>query len=121
MRAVLYMITALAVIGLSVWAYQENYRTQAMISQTEKIQREIGQTHARLAVLRAEWAYLNRPDRLRDLAEINYDDLQLLPLRPGQFGQVEQVVYPKDDAPISFENAVEVSATGTDTPAGDQP
>ncbi|CUH52890.1 cell division protein FtsL [Shimia marina] len=114
MRGLLFVLAAGMVIALSVWAYQENYRTQAMIGETERLQREIGDARARLAVLRAEWAYLNRPDRLRDLAEINYNDLQLLPLRPDQFGRVEQVAYPAADpvfdGPITFENAVEVSA-----------
>ena len=112
MRLVLFVMAAGMVIGLSVWAYQENYRTQAMIGETEQLQRDIGDARARLAVLKAEWAYLNRPDRLRDLTEINYNDLQLLPLRPDQFGRVEQVSFPQVDAPITFENAVEVSADG---------
>ncbi len=110
MRMVLFVLAAGMVIALSVWAYQENYRTQAMIGETERLQREIGESRARLAVLKAEWAYLNRPDRLRDLTEINYNDLQLLPLRPEQFGQVQQVTYPSTEAPITFENAVEVSS-----------
>ncbi|GAA6182249.1 cell division protein FtsL [Shimia sp. NS0008-38b] len=109
MRTVLSILAAAMVIALSVWAYQENYRTQAMIGETERLQREIGDARARLSVLKAEWAYLNRPDRLRDLAEINYNDLQLLPLRPDQFGRVEQVAYPSVEEPITFENAVEVS------------
>jgi len=110
MRMVLFVLAAGMVIGLSVWAYQENYRTQAMIGETERLQREIGEARARLAVLKAEWAYLNRPDRLRDLTEINYNDMQLLPLRPDQFGRIEQVAFPSKDAPITFENAVEVSS-----------
>ncbi len=110
MRTVLFVLAAGMVIALSVWAYQENYRTQAMIGETERLQREIGEARARLAVLKAEWAYLNRPDRLRDLAEINYSDLQLLPLRPNQFGRVEQVVYPSTGLEFDIENAVEVSA-----------
>jgi len=110
MRMVLFILAAGMVIGLSVWAYQENYRTQAMIGETERLQREIGEARARLAVLKAEWAYLNRPDRLRDLTEINYNDMQLLPLRPDQFDRIEQVAFPSNDAPITFENAVEVSS-----------
>ena len=110
MRMLAFMVTVAGVIALAVWAYQENYRTQALVSETERLERQIGTAQARLAVLRAEWAYLNRPDRLRDLAEINYDDLQLLPLRPDQFGSVEQVMYPSDEPPITLENAVETSA-----------
>ncbi|SFK51545.1 hypothetical protein SAMN04488036_101173 [Shimia haliotis] len=108
----MFIVTVIGVICVSVWAYQENYSTQRIIKETEKLEREIGAAQARLAVLRAEWAYLNRPDRLRDLAEINYNDLQLLPLRPDQFGIVEQVAYPSDDLLQGVENATEVIADG---------
>ena len=112
MRMILFMTTALVVIGLAVWAYQENYRTQNAISETERLQGEIGEARARLAVLRAEWAYLNRPERLRDLAQINYDSLQLLPLRPDQFGKIDQVAFPPRDTLIDLDDAVDVSSAG---------
>ena len=108
MKSILYMFTSLAVIGLAFWAYRENYATQQSVAETQKLHRDIRAAHARLAVLRAEWAYLNRPDRLRELADLNFDKLGLLPLRPDQFGLVDQVAFPP--APIlPITNPVDVS------------
>ncbi|WP_170360285.1 cell division protein FtsL [Ruegeria arenilitoris] len=101
MKSVLYVLTALAVFGLALWAYQENYRTQQVVKETQKLQREIGMAQVRLAVLNAEWAYLNRPDRLRELADLNFERLGLLPLRAEQFGRADQISYAEDpDLPI---------------------
>jgi hypothetical protein len=99
MRSLFYVLTALAVMGLAFWAYRENYRTQHAIDRVEQFNREIGRLREQLAMLNAEWAYLNRPDRLRALADINYDRLELAPLAPDQFGSIEQVAYPAPDLP----------------------
>ena len=96
MRTCLYILTMLSVIALAFWAYRENYATQTALSDVRDLRMEIRSAHARLSVLNAEWAYLNRPDRLRDLAEINFDRLGLLPFRPEQFGAATQVSYPPD-------------------------
>lgn len=108
MRTVLYILTTLAVIGLAFWAYRENYATQEVLSKTDRLHRDIRHAHGRLAVLRAEWAYLNRPDRLRDLADINFNRLGLLPLRSDQFGRVDEVAYPRPE-PLPITNVIEVS------------
>ena len=110
MRSVLLVLTTLAVIGLAFWAYRENYATQEALAEVETLRSDIRAAHMRLAVLKAEWAYLNRPDRLRDLAEINFDRLGLLPLRPEQFGHVDEVAYPTPDL-LPITEAVEVSGT----------
>lgn len=94
MKSIAYVLAALAVFGLAFWAYRENYSTQRVLSETRSLQHQIGEAQVRLSVLRAEWAYLNRPDRLAELAEINFDRLGLLPLRPDQFGRVDEVSYP---------------------------
>ena len=94
MRSVLYLCCILAVMGLAFWAYRENYRTQASIDDMRQIQREIGQLREDLGVLRAEWAYLNRPARLRDLVDLNFERLRLVPVESGQFISLAQVDYP---------------------------
>ena len=109
MRSLFFICTALVVMALAFWAYQENYRTQQALRETQELQAEIGQMRETLGVLRAEWAYLNRPDRLRELAAINYDRLGLLPLRPEQFNRVENVAYPAPDLP-PIQVPIEVSA-----------
>lgn len=96
MKSILYVLTALSVFGLALWAYQENYRTQQVLKETQSLQRQIGTAQARLAVLNAEWAYLNRPDRLRELADLNFERLGLLPLRAEQFGRADLIAYGED-------------------------
>jgi hypothetical protein len=94
MRPLLYVLTSMLVMGLAFWAYRENYSTQQSLKDMGKLQDEIASLHEALALQRAEWAYLNRPERLRDLATINFDRLGLLPLEPTQFGTAAQVTYP---------------------------
>lgn len=108
MRSLFYVCSAVFVMGLAFWAYQENYQTQQALKNVRALNNEIGNGRERLAVLRAEWAYLNRPERLLELADINFDSLGLLPLQPTQFARVDQVAYPAPDVPLITES-IEVS------------
>jgi hypothetical protein len=112
MRGFPVILSALAVIGLGYWAYHQTILTQSAISQVERLQIQIGAERERLSVLRAEWAYLNRPDRLRELVDINFERLQLLPMVPEQFGMVAELPRPRPvvdpilgDEELVFENA----------------
>ena len=94
MRPVLYVLTFLSVMALAFWAYRENYATQQALRHMGQLQNEIASLRDGLALQRAEWAYLNRPDRLRELATLNFDRLGLMPMEPHQFGRGTEVAYP---------------------------
>ncbi|MEI6100005.1 MAG: cell division protein FtsL [Alphaproteobacteria bacterium] len=95
MRPVLYLLSFLMVLGSAFWAYRENYATQTKLKDVAALQDEIATLHEAIALQRAEWAYLNRPARLRELATINFDRLGLLPMEPEQFGTSAQIAYPE--------------------------
>ena len=115
MRPVLYVLSFLALIALGFWAYRENYATQAALKDVEGLQRQIVGLREALSVQRAEWAYLNRPDRLRDLAAANFDRLGLLPMEPTQFGTAAQVAYPQPALPdISFTTDIQGTIAGAE-------
>ncbi|NVO24868.1 cell division protein FtsL [Donghicola sp. C2-DW-16] len=100
MRTLFGIITAVVVIALAYWAYGENYRTQDALSESRHVSNQIEAARSRLAVLRAEWAYLNRPDRLRDLAELNFTSLGLLNMTSDSFGEISDIAMPVPVNPL---------------------
>ena len=78
MRPVFYVATFIAVIALAFWAYRENYATQRILRDVTELQHDITSLREALSIQHAEWAYLNRPDRLRD-----FDCVELRSLGPA--------------------------------------
>ena len=128
MRPVLYILSFLAVLASAFWAYRENYATQAQLKDIAAVQDDIATLRENIALQRAEWAYLNRPDRLAELADLNFDKLNLLPLDPGQFADVAAIPYPVPAAPATtaptdgaIVDPVDVSGVLPTQPAAVQP
>jgi len=94
MRSLFYVLSAFAVIGLAIWAYGQNHRTQQAKNEVRELRAEIRSLREALGVQQAEWAYLNRPERLRALADMNFARLGLLPLVGTQFGTIDEIGYP---------------------------
>ena len=94
MRPLLYLMSFAAVLFLAFWAYRENYATQHQLKQMAAVQDQIANLRDEIAMQKAEWAYLNRPERLRDLAAMNFDRLGLMPIEPLQLGSADQVAMP---------------------------
>jgi len=127
MKTISYVLYSLAVLGLAFWAYHVNYATQDRESELRALNAEIADLEEGLSVLRAEWAYLNRPERLRELVNLNFASLGLLPMMPEQFGTVAMVAYPqpegadRDAIQMALSQAIEVAAPPTDLPPADLP
>ncbi len=102
MRTLAYILPGLAIVAMSFWAYSENYETQKSLARVQQLQRDIGGQRETLAILKAEWAYLNRPERLRELAIMNFDQLELLPLSSEHFADAEEIPFPPPEiGPLS--------------------
>ena len=114
MRSFIYTLTFAFLVVLAFWAYQENIKTKSAIARTEKLQKEIGIARAGLSILRAEWAYLNRPDRLTELVDLNYGRLQLVPLRASNFLEVDEINFLNDpDLPEIVSLPVSLTTTAS--------
>lgn len=99
MRALILMLSVFSVVGLAFWAYRENYATQQALREAAQLQAEVQTLREAISVHRAEWAYLNRPDRLSALVLANFTDLPLLPMTPAQFALLSQL--PLADTPTA--------------------
>lgn len=99
MRPVLWISAAVLVGVAATWVYRVNYAAQSALDRVVALEREIAREREALEVLSAEWAYLNRPARMRALVEAQGETLALSPLAPEQFGAVARIAYPPEPDP----------------------
>ena len=94
MRPFLSILSFIAMMAFVFWAYRENYATQTQLKELSEVQNQIAALRDEIAMQKAEWAYLNRPTRLRDLAAMNFDRLGLMPMAPLQLATAADVAMP---------------------------
>ena len=87
----LNFILVLSVIAGSIVLYDIKYRAEAADRLAKKLERQIADEQDGIRVLRAEWSYLNQPERLQTLAT-RYTELK--PLSPSQIGSFSDVPMP---------------------------
>lgn len=83
MRPVTFWAAFLAAV-LSFGLYLLAHDVQRMQRKVAEVNRQIAQETQNLQTLKAEWAYLNRPDRLQTLVERNQTVLGLVKISPQQ-------------------------------------
>lgn len=112
MRWALHLSAAVLVGVCATWAYRVNYATQEALGRLSDLRGRIAAEREALAVLRAEWAYLNRPDRLAALVVGPGADLGLAPLEPRQFADAAAIAYPPEPEPAADGAATDAPSDG---------
>lgn len=97
MRGALYIAGVAMIVAMAFWAYRMNYQTQERVAAVENLRAEIGREREAIAVLRAEWAFLNAPERLAKLAHIHRGSLNLSPMAPEFFADLTEIAPPEPD------------------------
>lgn len=107
MRTLLYISASAVLVVFAYWAYNVNYETQQAVARVETLRGDIATEREAISVLRAEWAYLNRPDRLRELAETHFVALGLMPMNAEHFGETKLVAFPEKEPTYSLEDQID--------------
>lgn len=74
----LNIVAVLALVGSAVYAYSIKYQTSYRAEQIAKTKIEIKDERDAIAVLRAEWSFMTRPERLQQLSDKYLDKLKPL-------------------------------------------
>jgi hypothetical protein len=84
-RGAVYFVAAALVALSALWAYRVNYAAQGAMDRVAALRSEIARQREALGILRADWAYLNAPERLARLAAEHREALKLEPLAARHF------------------------------------
>ena len=68
-RFLLFAIALISTFGFGSWAYKINYESRAASQRVKGLEKSILSAKKESKILKAEWAHLNNPDRLRKLVE----------------------------------------------------
>ena len=77
MRFLGIVFPLLLVLCLAFWAYQENILTKQVSERVSELKENISRNREMRKFLQDEWAYLNRPDRLKELVNVHFEELRL--------------------------------------------
>lgn len=91
MRGAIYFAAAALVALTAFWTYRINYAAQEAGDRVTRLRGQIGREREMLVVLRAEWAFLNAPDRLARLLAEHGGDLDLAPMAGRHFAALDDL------------------------------
>jgi hypothetical protein len=88
MSRILTIVAVALAIGAAATLYQVKYEVRLLEQEARQLHQGVAREQQAIQVLNAEWAYLNQPARIQELAE-RYLDLK--PIKAAQIGTVERL------------------------------
>jgi hypothetical protein len=88
MMRLLHLVAISVLIGSAAYVYTIKYDTLYYAEEVVKLRRKIEREGEAIAIAKAEWALLTRPDRLQRLVEQNLD---LVPMTVAQLGKLSDL------------------------------
>ena len=116
-------VAVLCLIGSAAYAYSIKYETLYWAEQAAKVRSRIQRERDSIAVLKADWQSLNRPDRLQaaverhlDLQPISVQQLARLSDLPDKAPRVDEIARLLQGGATPKEKRPDPRATGATTP-----
>lgn len=85
-RLINFVLFCLVLLG-AFWLYQVKHQAKMTEAQIATLQKQIADEKEALLLLKAEWSYLNRPERVQQLASRFAEQLGLKAVTTYQIGE----------------------------------
>src|SRR5262245_1102452 len=95
---VVHLIVVAALVFAAAYVYKIKFEATLQAEQVAKLRAEIRRERDAVAALRAQWAQLDNPDRIQGLSQRH---LQLKPIQPTQFDQIDRLPERAPNAPVN--------------------
>jgi hypothetical protein len=110
MIRILHILAIAGLVASALYAYSIKYETLYYAEQVAKLKTKVQRERDAIAVLRAEWQHLNRPDRLQAAVERHLD------LQPTAIKQLARLADVPNRPPRSDEIGRKLEALGLAEP-----
>ncbi|MEM7546564.1 MAG: cell division protein FtsL [Pseudomonadota bacterium] len=115
MRWAFYIVGLCLVVASAAWSYRVTYHTQTALDQVALLRSDIRREREAISVLKAEWAWLNRPARLERLVRDHGASLDLAALAPDQFAEISEIAMPPVDDGMEPVALIDLDEAGPET------
>ena len=95
---IVHLIVVAALVFAAAYVYKIKFEATLQAEQVAKLRAEIRRERDAVAALRAQWAQLDNPDRIQGLSQRH---LQLKPIQPTQFDQIDRLPERPANAPAN--------------------